>query len=38
MISLHKIKNWKNEKIYIENKESKISMWQLTLKKTVDFI
>ncbi len=38
VISLHEIKNWKNEKIYIENKESKISMWQLTLKKAVDLI
>lgn len=38
MISLHEIKNWKNEKIYTENKESKISMWQLTLKKSVDLI
>ncbi len=38
MISLHEIKNWKNEKIYIENKDSKISMWLLTLKKAVELI
>lgn len=38
VISLHEIKNWKNEKIYIENKESKINMWQLTLTKAVDLI
>ncbi len=38
MISLHEIKNWKNEKIYIENKENKINMWLLTLKEAVELI
>ncbi len=38
VISLHEIKNWKNEKIYIENKENKINMWLLTLQKAVDLI
>lgn len=28
----------KIEKIYIENKDSKISMWLLTLKKVVELI
>lgn len=38
LISLHEIKNWKNEKIFTANKDNMIDMWHLTLQLALDLI